>query len=132
MKWKFLPLVILMTALTAFAPAKGEQTRVLIVDGFSNHDWKRTTACLTDLLEKHGGYSVDVSTFPADAPQEKREAWNPEFRNYDVVIQNTNGGTQGPEWGSKAKKSLEQYLKGECWPSTPPITPFPNGRNTTA
>lgn len=81
MKWKFLPLVILMTALTAFAPAKGEQTRVLIVDGFSNHDWKRTTACLTDLLEKHGGYSVDVSTFPADAPQEKREAWNPEFRN---------------------------------------------------
>lgn len=47
MKWKFLPLVILMTALTAFAPAKGEQTRVLIVDGFSNHDWKRTTACLT-------------------------------------------------------------------------------------
>lgn len=27
------------------------------------------------------------------------------------MIQNTNGGTQGPEWGSKAKKSLEQYLK---------------------
>ena len=111
MKWKLLPLIILMTALTAFAAAGGEQTRVLIVDGFSNHDWKRTTACLTELLARHGGYSVDVSTFPAGAPQEEREAWNPEFRNYDVVIQNTNGGTQGPEWGATAKKSLEQYLK---------------------
>ena len=111
MKWKLLPLIILMTALTAFAAAEGEQTRVLIVDGFSNHDWKRTTACLTELLARHGGYSVDVSTFPAGAPQEEREAWNPEFRNYDVVIQNTNGGTQGPEWGATAKKSLEQYLK---------------------
>ncbi|MFR7733574.1 MAG: hypothetical protein ACLU7D_09540 [Collinsella sp.] len=78
MKWKLLPLIILMTALTAFAAAGGEQTRVLIVDGFSNHDWKRTTACLTELLARHGGYSVDVSTFPAGAPQEEREAWNPD------------------------------------------------------
>ena len=110
MKWKLLPLIILMTALTAFAAAGGEQTRVLIVDGFSNHDWKRTTACLTELLARHGGYSVDVSTFPRRRSSGRTRSMESEFRNYDVVIQNTNGGTQGPEWGATAK-NLEQYLK---------------------
>lgn len=95
-----------------FATAQAEQMRVLIVDGFSNHDWKRTTACLSELLKQKGDCSVDVSTFPAEAPQPDREAWCPDFNKYDVVIQNTNGGTQGPEWGSRARKALEQYLMG--------------------
>lgn len=100
-----------LLVLSACTAARGEQTRVLIVDGFSNHDWKRTTACLRELMERHGGYSVDVSTFPADAPQAERDAWRPEFGNYDVVVQNTNGGLRGPEWGEEAQQALERYLR---------------------
>lgn len=109
---KLFPLILFMFIMAFFSTAWAEQTqtRVLIVDGFSNHDWRRTTACLTDLLKRHGGYSVDVSTFPAQSPQPERDAWCPDFKGYDVVIQNTNGGTQGPEWGEKARKALEQYL----------------------
>lgn len=97
--------------LAAFPAVLAGQTRVLIVDGFSNHDWRRTTACLKELMEKHGGYAVDVCTFPAAAAQAEQEAWCPDFNGYDVVVQNTNGGTKGPEWGAKAKKALQQYLK---------------------
>lgn len=111
MNWRrFLPILFLLAG-AVLMPVQGDQTRVLIVDGFSNHDWRRTTACLKELLEKHGGYSVDVRTFPAEAPREQREAWCPAFGDYDVVIQNTNGGTQGPSWGGKAQKALEHYLK---------------------
>ncbi len=110
MNWKRFHLVLCMLLLAACATARGEKTRVLIVDGFSNHDWQRTTACLRMLLENEGSYSVDVSTFPARATEAEREAWHPDFKGYDVVIQNTNGGTNGPEWGAGAKKALEQYL----------------------
>lgn len=110
MNWKRFHLVLCMLLLAACSTARGEKTRVLIVDGFSNHDWQRTTACLRMLLENEGSYSVDVSTFPARATEAEREAWHPDFKGYDVVIQNTNGGTNGPEWGAGAKKALEQYL----------------------
>lgn len=90
--------------------AGGEQVRVLIVDGFSNHDWQRTTSCLKQLMERHGGYAVDVSTYPARASQEERDAWLPDFSRYGVVIQNTNGGTNGPEWSKTAQQALERYL----------------------
>lgn len=134
MNWKRFHLVLCMLLLAACATARGEKTRVLIVDGFSNHDWQRTTACLRMLLEKEGSYSVDVSTFPARTPEAEREAWKPDFKSYDVVIQNTNGGTNGPEWGAGAKKPWSSTSRTEaaCWPFTPPTTPSPGGRNTTA
>lgn len=50
MNWKRFHLVLCMLLLAACSTARGEKTRVLIVDGFSNHDWQRTTACLRMLL----------------------------------------------------------------------------------
>ena len=134
MNWKRFHLVLCMLLLAACSTARGEKTRVLIVDGFSNHDWQRTTACLRMLLENEGSYSVDVSTFPARATEAEREAWHPDFKGYDVVIQNTNGGTNGPEWGAGAKKALEQYLAegGGMLAFHSANNAFPGGRNTTA
>lgn len=115
MNWKHFYMVFCMLLLATCATARGEKTRILIVDGFSNHDWQRTTACLKILLENEGSYSVDVSTFPANAPAAEREAWNPDFKNYDVVIQNTNGGTEGPEWSAVAKRAWNNTSwKGEA------------------
>ena len=38
------------------ANAAEHKIRVLIVDGFSNHDWKQTTALLRGVLKAAGGF----------------------------------------------------------------------------
>src|SRR5438045_3446992 len=50
---------------------------VLIVDGFSNHDWKQTTIIIQWLLAKSGRFNVDVSTVPTDSIQLAN--WKPDF-----------------------------------------------------
>ena len=36
---------------------------VLIVDGFSNHDWQQTTKVTKWILEESGRFKVDISLF---------------------------------------------------------------------
>jgi type 1 glutamine amidotransferase len=83
---------------------------VLIVDGFSNHDWQQTTAVTKWILEESGRFKVDVSTIPADSIE--RTAWRPQFNKYAVIIQNTNN-IQNPRlrWPEKAERELEAYVK---------------------
>jgi len=88
---------------------KGKPIRVLIVDGFSNHDWKQTTKVTRWILEGSGRFQVDVSTIPADSAQ--RLGWLPDFKKYAVVIQNTNN-IQNPRlrWPAPAEQALETYV----------------------
>ena len=55
----------------AFAPAVAQKRPipVLIVDGFSNHDWKQTTVVTKWILEASGLFTVHVSTIPSDSIQ---------------------------------------------------------------
>ena len=89
---------------------KNKPIHVLIVDGFSNHDWKQTTTLIKWILERNGRFIVDVATLPTDTT--KREAWKPDFTKYGVVIQNTNNlNTPALRWSSFAEKALEKYVK---------------------
>ena len=89
---------------------KGKPIPVLIVDGFSNHDWKQTTVVTKWILEGSGRFKVDVSTIPADSIQ--RLGWLPDFGDYAVVIQNTNNiQNLRLRWPSQAEKALEDYVK---------------------
>jgi type 1 glutamine amidotransferase len=90
--------------------AQQEKLRVLIVDGFSNHDWKQTTAVTRWILEESKLFVVDVSTVPADSLQAR--AWKPIFEKYNVVIQNTNN-IHNPKlkWPLHAQEALEKYVK---------------------
>ena len=45
-------------------PAASAKVRVLILDGFSNHNWKLNTKLLRGLLEPTGLFDVSVSTCP--------------------------------------------------------------------
>ncbi len=82
---------------------------VVIIDGFSNHDWKQTTEVTKWILEDSGRFKVDVSTIPADSV--KRSAWSPEFDKYAVVIQNTNNiNNRNLKWPKEAEQKLEKYL----------------------
>ncbi|MBO9616508.1 MAG: ThuA domain-containing protein [Dyadobacter sp.] len=84
---------------------------VLIVDGFSNHDWKQTSAVTKWILEESGRFKVDISTVPMDSLA--RAAWNPSFSNYAVVVQNTNNiQNTRLRWPSHAERNLEAFVEG--------------------
>jgi len=94
--------------------------RVLIVDGFSNHDWQQSTRMLRGILESAGEFATDVSTAPQETGSAAWVAWRPRFADYDVVIQtcNDNGGNgllqglkQKPEWPGAVKRDFADYVQ---------------------
>jgi type 1 glutamine amidotransferase len=94
--------------------------RVLIVDGFSNHDWQQSTALLRGILAAAGEFTVEVSTAPQETGSAAWAAWRPRFADYDVVIQtcNDNGGNgllqglkQKPEWPGAVKRDFADFVQ---------------------
>ena len=86
--------------------------RVLIIDGFSNHDWKQTTLMVKGILEETGRFMVTVSTAPNTADEMSRTSWDPEFEKYNVVIQNTNNiKDTGLHWPRRVEQRLENYVR---------------------
>jgi len=92
-------------------PEKGEKIRVLIVDGFSNHDWRQTTAVIRRILEADGHFAVDVSTSPPKKNSPGWDQWRPAFSDYDVVVQNCNDIGGGPSWPKAVQKDLEDFVR---------------------
>lgn len=118
----FLCLLAIMISCTlpGFARTHQGKIRVLIVDGFSNHDWQQTTMLLRGILEAADEYTVDVSTAPQEVGSPAWEAWRPRFADYDVVIQtcNDNGGNgllqglkQKPQWPDAVKQDFADYVR---------------------
>src|SRR5476649_1936645 len=90
-------------------PAK---IKVLIVDGFSNHNWAYNTALLRGILEPTGLFAVVVSTAPPTATAPGWDTWRPKFTDYDVVLQTCNDINGGPSWPREVQAALEDYLNG--------------------
>jgi len=84
--------------------------RVLIVDGYSNHDWKLTTALIRGILEPTGLFTVDVSTAPPTQEAPGWETWRPKFADYEVVIQTCNDIRRGPSWPRVVQEDLEKFV----------------------
>ena len=104
--------IFLLTGAT-LSPSHKKTIRVLIVDGYSNHDWKQTSSLTKSILEETKMFSVDVSTAPATTSVDSLAAWDPEFSNYDVVIQNTNNiSDRILKWPRKAEENLEKFVAG--------------------
>lgn len=92
------------------APRK--KINVLIVDGFSNHDWKQTSLLTRQILEESGLFHVTVSTAPGTVDDPGWADWDPEFEKYDVVIQNTNNiQDTALRWPERVEQSLEKYVR---------------------
>ena len=64
--------------------------RVLIVDGFSNHDWARTTGLIRGVLEPTRLFRVDVATCPAKRTDSGFATFRPRLADYEVVLLNCN------------------------------------------
>ncbi len=85
--------------------------RVLIVDGFSNHDWQLTTALIRGILEPTGQFAVAVSTAPATKDAPGWDLWRPKFSAYDVVIQTCNDINGGPPWPAEVQAGFESFVR---------------------
>jgi type 1 glutamine amidotransferase len=90
---------------------KSKPIHVLIVDGFSNHDWKQTTLMIKSILEETGKFVVEVSTTPTTANDTNWKNWQPHFKNFEVVIQNTNNiQDKSIRWPAEIEKELADYV----------------------
>jgi type 1 glutamine amidotransferase len=78
---------------------------VLIVDGQNNHDWRRTTPLLRQILEASGRFSVEVVTAPRRG---NMAGFRPRFTDYQVVVSNYNGA----RWSSETEQAFEAYVAG--------------------
>ncbi len=101
--------------LLSFVPKKPEKEliKVLIIDGFSNHDWKQTSKVAKAILEESGLFNVDISTMPSAQTDSAGWAnWNPNFAAYRVVIQNTNNiNRESIRWPRAVELQLENYVQ---------------------
>jgi len=91
--------------------------KVLIIDGYSNHDWPRNTRMIREILDATGLFQVTVSTAPNTTNATGWDAWRPRFADYDVVMQTcndlpggNNGKEPGPQWPKEVQKSFEDYV----------------------
>ena len=97
-----------------FCRAAGESPRikVLIVDGFSNHDWRRTTHLVKAILEPTGLFEVSVSTAPARMDDPAYATWLPDFKGHEVVVQTCNDLTgTGCPWPEPAREAFDRYVR---------------------
>ena len=102
---------ILFTGFVLSAGTGDKKIRVLIVDGFSNHDWQQTTALIRSILAPSGLFEVAVSTAPEKTNETAWTAWRPKFSNCDVVIQTCNDISHGPSWPDAVKKDFENFVR---------------------
>ena len=109
-----MPARIVLATLFAAAGLGVAETpiRVLIVDGYSNHDWRLTTALIRGILEPTGLFAVHVSTAPPAKEAPGWDAWRPNFSDYDVVIQTCNDLGGGPAWPRAVQEDFEAYVRG--------------------
>src|ERR1039458_10587534 len=93
---------LLMATLVSLSStaAAAPKLSALVIDGLNNHDWAAGTRAIQSILEGSGRFTVTVSTWPA----------KPDFRGYDVVINNFKGGDTAarPDW--KSTRLNSSYL----------------------
>jgi hypothetical protein len=104
-----LPLLLTLTALCSASDEP--RIRVLIVDGFSNHDWELTTSLIRGILEPTGLFDVSVSTAPPAKDSPGWNEWRPQFANHDVVIQTCNDIRGGPSWPRAVQEDFENFVR---------------------
>ncbi|KAA2243000.1 ThuA domain-containing protein [Chitinophaga agrisoli] len=110
--WLLLIVLFSWASLTnAQSPAQ-HRIRVLIIDGFSNHDWKQTTRLIKGILEESRRFSVAVTTAPPTPHDTGWDNWRPTFTGYDVIIQNTNNiNDTSWRWPRRVERQLEEYVR---------------------
>lgn len=108
-------LLLLVAALLCPGLSRAEAAppvKVLIIDGFSNHDWKMTTARVLEILKRDGGFECVVSTSPdSTATPGDWDSWNPPIGQTDVVLLNCNDLNNPVVWPERIRLALERFVR---------------------
>jgi type 1 glutamine amidotransferase len=91
--------------------AATQSIRVLIIDGFSNHDWAHTTALIRAVLDATGRFRVDVATCPAKPTEPAFADFRPKLADYDVVIPNCNSLGNGGQWPQALRDEFVTFVR---------------------
>jgi len=89
--------------------------KVLIVDGFNNHNWQQTTIVVKAILNLTGLFDVSVITSPTKPGTDPAyNNWNPNFKDYEVIIMNQcNIFNEGSiNWPTRIQQELEDFIAG--------------------
>lgn len=87
------------------------RTRVLIIDGFSNHDWRRTTQLICSIIEPTALFDISISTAPSLISSLNEAPWSPDFSHYDVVIQTCNDINHAEQlWPLQVRQEFERFV----------------------
>ncbi len=85
--------------------ANSKQLTGLIVTGQSNHDWRKGTDAIKQILDQSGLFDIDLAISPGE--DEDVKTYKPNFAPYDVVILNYVGDS----WCRETEKNLEDYVR---------------------
>ncbi len=92
--------------------APASKVKILIVDGYSNHDWQRTSLLARRILERSTLFDVTVSSVPVNTTDPAYARWLPSFKDFAVVVQTCNDlGGKGPPWPAPARDAFEEFVQ---------------------
>ncbi|MGM0489168.1 MAG: ThuA domain-containing protein [Planctomycetota bacterium] len=99
-----LVMFLIPAALLAADPIK-----VMIIGGQNNHNWKKSTPFMKQLLEQEEHFQPVVNNAPErGAPDEAWDAWRPDFETFDCVVLDYNGEM----WPEPVKEDFVDYIAG--------------------
>lgn len=98
--------LLTLLAVVTLSASAADKIKVLLVDGQNNHDWKRTTPVLKQILDEPGIFHVEVNTAPGAGGDLK--SWSPKFSDYAVVVSNYNGES----WSPQTQADFEKFVRG--------------------
>jgi uncharacterized protein len=88
-----------------FSCSQKTQLKALILTGQNNHNWKRSSVFLKEILEKPGVFAVELKYSPGKG--EDMSDFIVDFSPYDVIVLDYNGD----EWPEKTKDNFVTYVK---------------------
>jgi type 1 glutamine amidotransferase len=104
--------LIVTSQFIAMGSDDSASVKVLIIDGFSNHDWQTTTARIREILQRDGGFECVVSTSPdSTAKAEAWDEWTPPIAQTDVVLLNCNDLGKPVHWPDRVRSALESFVE---------------------
>lgn len=100
------------------------KSRVLLLSGQNNHDWRETHVYLQNIINGSGLFDLDITLTPEKgADSTAWDTWNPHFAEYDAVLIDYNGEM----WPARIKQAFEGYINrgGTAYVIHASNNPFP-------
>lgn len=102
---------ILVAAMGLSAASAVPLTKVLLIEGASNHDWQRRIEVLRSILSRDGSFQMDVALVPQAVNSSEWLSWNPDFSSYDVVLSGYSDGAGGASWPAGVQTAFVAYVQ---------------------